>query len=547
MPVLINPQDNAAVNVPPEQFQQYIGQGWLVPLNDSKGNPVAAPYQEANKLISEGFSQPNDAELSDLLNQAKYSSGPQKAGAFAEGVAAGLTGPAYSAIAPLTGLTTREDIKNREEYNPGLSTAGEITGTVGGALTGTGLPGMIGKAGRAASVLGKVAGKAGQIAAKGAAEAALYTAADQINERLLGDPEALSESLMGHVGMSALLGAGAGLALAPVGTAINKAGKLGQKTAERIANNDKIIGKVADKIYDTATDLGLPGIARPAARLAKKAVVNSVLAIAPEKQTVMNQILHLGEMAQKAANAIDKNAAGIFASEIEKRSGFVRPEDETAPEKLHGLGLMVMDHATDPQKLIDKMNDSTMVMANSAPDISMALTANVARAVSFLASKVPQPQKENLLDTTPEPSRTEIQKFNRYAQVVEDPISVLKKLRDATVLPQDLEALSAVYPALYSTMKTSVLDKLIGKMGKQKSINLPYNKRMSLSLFLGMPLDSSMKAQSIMSNQQAFGTMQIQRSQQAAMQQVSRASKTGMGKMDPMRDLTRGQRALTRR
>ncbi len=545
MSVLVNPQTNEVHEFSPEESQKLLQQGWLVPLINREGIPEAIPYHEGQDYLSQGYQNPNDNQLNELLHRTKYTQTGQKVAAFAEGAAKGLSGPGYAAIAPFTGLTTREDIKGREQYNPELSTAGDITGTVGGALAGVGLPGLIGKAGAAAGVAGKVFGAAGRMAAKGAAEAALYTAADHINERLLGDPEAVGESLMGHIGLSALLGGGAGLAFAPLTSAISRAGTLTQKATQKLAENDKIVGKVAEKAYDTLVDFApIPGFARVAARGAKKAVVNSILALAPEKQTILDQLSHLGDLASKANSVLEKKASGIFASQIEKSMDSKQTEYSTEEPKVHGIGTMVMDHANDPEKLINQMNNATMIMASAAPDTAMALSANVARAVQFLASKVPTPQQAGFLDSPQPPKRSEIQQFNRYAQVVENPLSVLEHVKAATLLPQDLEALSAVYPAMYQSMKATVMDKLISKMGKQKSLHLPYAKRMSLSLFLGSPLDSSLAPNAVASNQQSFNTMQLQKQMQ---NQIQRVSKTGMQRMDPTRDLTRAQRAISRR
>lgn len=549
MSVLVNPENDEVHEFSPEESKKLIQQGWLVPLMNKEGIAEAIPYEQGQQYLQNGYALPNDAQLNDLLNRTKYSTGEQKTKAFAEGVAKGLTGPAYSIIAPKTGLTTREEIKNREEYNPGLSTTGEIAGTIGGALTGTGLPGLIGKAGTAAGVAGKVLGKAGELAASGATEGALYSAADQINEKILGDPKALSESLMAHVGFSALLGGAAGLAFSPLAKTVNNAGKLTQEAAEKMSG-EHIVGKALDKVFDTATDLTLPGIARPAAKLAKKAVLDSILAIAPEKQSVLNQLMNLGEMAQKTSDVIEGKAAGIFAKEVEPHinNPFIGSKTEVPEEpKMHRLGTMVMDHSADPEKLIEQLNNSIGAISSAAPEISSALSTNVTQAVTFLASKIPASQKEGLLDSEPKLTNGAIQQFNRYAQVVEKPIDVLNSVKNGTLIPQDIETLNAVYPGLYEVMRNQVMDKLISKVGKQKSLLLPYNKRMSLSFFLGMPLDSTLKPRSIMSNQQAFGTMQIQRQMNAQSQMTARASKTGMGKMDPLRDLTRSQRALVRR
>lgn len=548
MPVLINPQDQSALEVPDAEAQGLLKQGWKIPLKTPDGKPMALPYEDAIKSHQElGYQDLNDRELDDLLLQTKYRSGTEQIKGLAEGFVKGLAGaPIYTAAATATGLTTREKINERDTYLSEAETTGEVAGTATGIVTGTGLPGLVGKAGKAASVLGKVAGPLGKLFAQGLTEGMLYSASDQINERLLGDPETLGESLMSHVGPGALLGGGAALAFGSLGRAASKAGKLTTKAAEKVLGNEAMSSKAMDKLYDLLIDNVPLGPMRTPTRLAKGMVIDTLLKVAPSKKAVLDSILKLEQMAQKTTNAIENNAAGIFAKVTEPA---INPEkgkrDETPTEpKMHRLGEMIMADYTDPLKLIDSLSNSTMALNEVAPEAQQALVQRASMMVSFLGSKAPRKEKVSLLDSDPKISADVLNTFNRYAQVVENPISVLNHVKSATLLPQDLETLVAVYPGLYQTMRTTVMDKLIGKMGKQKTLTLPYSKRMSLSLFLGIPLDSTLTPQSVLSNQQSFSTMHIQKQMN---NQIQRASTTGMQRMDPTRDLTRSQRTISRR
>jgi hypothetical protein len=89
---------------------------------------------------------------------------------FAAGLSRGLLGPLPDLLA--SKLQSAEELevnRRREEKAQMAGAAGTLLGYVGGALTGVGLPGMLGRAGAAA---GKVAGKfAGEVAGAGVGQA----------------------------------------------------------------------------------------------------------------------------------------------------------------------------------------------------------------------------------------------------------------------------------------------------------------------------------------------------------------------------------------
>jgi hypothetical protein len=94
----------------------------------------------------------------------------------------------------------------------------------------------------------------------------------------------------------------------------------------------------------------------------------------------------------------------------------------------------------------------------------------------------------------------------RYADAVENPLIALKQLEENAVNGETLETLKTVYPSLYGDMKSQIVASMADKMASGK-IDLPYQRRVVLSKFLEMPLDSSFRPEIVARNQAALATL----------------------------------------
>lgn len=225
--VLIHPETNIAEPISSDAVSGALQAGYRVPLNDSNGNPVAVSYNEAQRLITAGtHRQPSNLQLEDLVDAGVYGSPGQQALTFIEGMGKGLFGALAPVVESAIFPTTIKDIGKRAEVSPGVNLSGEMTGLVGGAvaLPGASVAGLIGRAGaaatRAVSLTGKF-GAAAKYAAQGAVEGGLYGASNKVHEAIIGNPNEVAEHMIAHVGISAALGSGFNLALAPIAKAVS--------------------------------------------------------------------------------------------------------------------------------------------------------------------------------------------------------------------------------------------------------------------------------------------------------------------------------------
>lgn len=233
MPVLINQQSGDAEDLPQDQADQALSQGThTLPLNDPQGNPVTAPLPDAQNLLSQGYSQPNSDQLQGMLDQAKYTSFPEQAKAFAEKAAsAGTFG--LSTAAEIAAGISPTDIQKRAQLSLGpvgqfgasalgLGASALLTPEIGAA-------GLLGKAGEAVAGRFGAEGILGS-ATKAAVESALFQAGDENSKFISGDPNQSTETALAGIGMSGLIGVGVGAvfgSVSPLWKAANES-KVGQ-------------------------------------------------------------------------------------------------------------------------------------------------------------------------------------------------------------------------------------------------------------------------------------------------------------------------------
>ncbi len=203
-----------ADTAPPPGFDEELKALQASPTTAAAAPTAAAP---TSAEPPPGF----DAEMKEL----KYGGLGQQALAGIEGAAEGVAGPFAPALELASGLTTREDIRGREEVNSGTKTVGELAGL----LSPVGEGALLTKAGEAAVKGIGVAEKAGFLAktASGAAKAAfeggIYQAGKEVSDIVKSDPQAAAEFSLADVGVTAALSGLFGGAFGAAAAGINKA------------------------------------------------------------------------------------------------------------------------------------------------------------------------------------------------------------------------------------------------------------------------------------------------------------------------------------
>ena len=125
-----------------------------------------------------------------------------------------------------------------------------------------------------------------------------------------------------------------------------------------------------------------------------------------------------------------------------------------------------------------------------SPVLADRIETIASRRLEFLATKLPRRPDLAVMRTGPDrwqPSELAMRQFARYAAAVEDPHGVFERLADGSVTPEDAEVMRTVYPEQMASFSAGLMEQL-PTLRKQ----LPYQRRLALSIFSGVPVDPAM-------------------------------------------------------
>lgn len=234
-----------------------------------------------------------------------------------------------------------------------------------------------------------------------------------------------------------------------------------------------------------------------------------------EKMGVIQKII------KKSTDKIDKATEAVFSGAARGAffSGATKAISGDYSERVKQV-----KELNDPSAMMDHFQKSTGAMQSAAPNITQSLNQAMVRATEFLNSKIPAPHNQFVLSNEYKPSAAAKDRFNHYYNVVHDPLLALDELRFGILTSDTMEALKTVHPNLLVEMQKGIMSHFDEETAKK----LPYSTKMSLSTFLGQPLDEHMTPQSVIGYQVSLGMPQ--QSQQGV--QSDRVTQAGLKKLD---------------
>lgn len=153
----------------------------------------------------------------------------------------------------------------------------------------------------------------------------------------------------------------------------------------------------------------------------------------------------------------------------------------------------------DPRGLAAAVARSTRHVDADAPEVAAAVRASVARAQSYLASRMPRARQTGPWARS-EPSAADIAKFAKLVSAVEDPVGTLtSELEAGTLSRETMQVIREVYPTLAAQITARVAAG-VADMDRPP----PYSERVRLSLLLGQPLDPSLRPEAIAARQAVY-------------------------------------------
>lgn len=198
-----------------------------------------------------------------------------------------------------------------------------------------------------------------------------------------------------------------------------------------------------------------------------------------------------GLAAVKGENLLNKSAEAIFNSAKDVLPSTLLPTDK----KISKLDDKLKDLQADQSQLFNIGGK----IAHYMPQHGVAIAQTAANAVNYLNSLRPNTTKQNPLDSDIEPNQIQKNSFDNALRIAQQPLLVLKDIREGNITTTDIGHLNALYPGLYDRLKSKIGQEMISAVHDEKVI--PYKTRLGLSIFLGQPLDSTMTPQGIMAAQ----------------------------------------------
>lgn len=254
-----------------------------------------------------------------------------------------------------------------------------------------------------------------------------------------------------------------------------------------------VVGEMAHKLGRDAPD---------AIRLAYLKFMGSDQPIKAEGFKAMVDFFH---NTYKGQNVLSKATKNLFKGGVPVLASNLIPDDKDR----NTLDKAVIRLRDNPEQV---MKQQLGELGHYLPQHQVATTEASIKAFQYLSSIKPKPHTLGILDKPVPPQPSEIARYNRALDIAQQPAIILEHIKNGTLLATDIQDISNLYPGLYNEL----IQKLTNEMTSLHADNetIPYKTRVSLSLFLGQPLDVSMQPMSIQAAQPKMGAGQ--QPQQAA-------------------------------
>lgn len=161
-------------------------------------------------------------------------------------------------------------------------------------------------------------------------------------------------------------------------------------------------------------------------------------------------------------------------------------------------------------------------IAKHWPEQNTLINAAKARMSNYLNSQRPVPNPKLPYDREHKDHHRE-REYHKTLDLANQPLSVLAKIKDGSLLPKHMQDLTGMYPELHSHLSKKLTERITqGQLDGEKKPS--YKVRQAMSLFLGSSLDSTLTQPSMAAVQNIFA-------QQRAQKQAPPSSKSNLSKL----------------
>ncbi|MFI4963637.1 MAG: hypothetical protein ACHP6H_07265 [Legionellales bacterium] len=203
--------------------------------------------------------------------------------------------------------------------------------------------------------------------------------------------------------------------------------------------------------------------------------------------------------AEKTVNAAAAKSSVDYVANIVK--GNMALSDAT--KSFFKTGALIPNHLLPSDKSIENLDKHIETMTNN-PDSMLKVGGNLGhympehasgaqelstKAQQYLNSLKPQPSPTGVFDTKMPVDKAAKAKYDRQLAIAQQPLLVLDHAREGTLQAQDVATLNTLFPNLRNKIVGAMGQEIAKQQAEGKAI--PYYQRQSLSLLMGMSLDST--------------------------------------------------------
>lgn len=210
----------------------------------------------------------------------------------------------------------------------------------------------------------------------------------------------------------------------------------------------------------------------------------------------------LGKMIQSVDAQVARSARGLLSPTAKAAaSASSRTKKASAePPRVRAQAAIneVAEATANPDAYAKRVEDRLRPVRDVSPDVANQLAMSSARALGFLASRLPPQFARGPLDTSSPASRItdqNAQKFLRYYNAVNDPMQAFRAMERGTLNRETVEALRITQPKLFADLQAQAFEHVAKQ--KESGKPVPYDRRIGLSLLLDVSLDPSLQPQKL--------------------------------------------------
>jgi hypothetical protein len=170
-------------------------------------------------------------------------------------------------------------------------------------------------------------------------------------------------------------------------------------------------------------------------------------------------------------------------------------------EKIAEIANQLSIATANPDLTTQAMTAATKKFSQHAPQVTQSLNTKFGTALEYLTAEIPKPNfQTSAFNPAPwEPSDREVSAFKRKLHAVMDPFSVIDEIATGTLTKESVQALSAVYPSIFSLLKEKISERI--STAKPSEV---FKLRRKLGLFLGESMGISADPGKVMALQVNF-------------------------------------------